>query len=322
MYFDAFPKTNYNINGITESVIDIFRKIGISEDSKNKFFVTELVQDTDTPETLAQKYYGDSNLAWVILIANNIINPYEEFVLSQKNLESLINTKYAGNILFFEEYVQLQQGDVLIKTTDAADTSPENLNEENLISSDYAFVLSHDTEFRYTRIVDENGTIEAGTTLVAYRKIADRLTLITFDKEFSRGVGNIKSCVLPVKKKTKYTSAPVYLYDVTTQGLISPYKRSRLDSTSNDFIKINATGIFSHPSEANAFRSSLLFDIMDDTLDSDYAVMTTGEELRINNEKNRQIKILPKEYVYNFIEAFNDLISREQPRFRIITSGN
>jgi hypothetical protein len=318
MYFDAFPKTTYNINGITENVIDIFRKIGISEDSKNKFFITELVQDTDTPETLAQKYYGDSNLSWVILITNNIINPYEEFVLSQKNLESLINTKYAGNILFFEEYVQLQQGDVLIKTTDAADTLPENLDETNLSSSDYAFVLSHDTEFRYTRIVDENGTIEAGTNLVAYRKIADRLTLITFNKEFTRGEGNTKSCVLPVKKKTKYTSAPVYLYDVTTQGLISPYKRS----SGNDFIKINATGIFSHPSDANAFRSSLLFGIMDDTLNSDYAVMTAGEELRINNEKYREIKILPKEYVYNFIEAFNDLISREQPRFRIITSGN
>ena len=318
MYFTPFPKTEYNINGINELVVDIFRKVGISENSKKKYFITEFVQDTDTLETLAEKYYGDSKLSWVIAVTNNIIDPYTEFVLSQKNLQSLINSKYYGNIYFFEEYVQLQQGDILIKTTDAANTDPDDLNENNLSTSDYAFVLSYDSEFRYARIVDENGTISTGTDLVPYRKINDQLSLIRFNKEFTQGDGVREAAVLPVKKKTSYISAPRYIYDATTQGIISPYKRS----SGSDFIKITANGIFTHASDSNAFRSSLLFSLMDDNLSSSFAVMTIGEELRINNERFREIKILPREYIGQFTEAFDQLISTEEPRFRIITSSN
>ena len=318
MYFTPFPKTEYNINGINELVVDIFRKVGISENSKKKYFITEFVQDTDTLETLAEKYYGDSKLSWVIAVTNNIIDPYTEFVLSQKNLQSLINSKYYGNIYFFEEYVQLQQGDILIKTTDAANTDPDDLNENNLSTSDYAFVLSYDSEFRYARIVDENGTISTGTNLVPYRKINDQLSLIRFNKEFTQGDGVREAAVLPVKKKTSYISAPRYIYDATTQGIISPYKRS----SESDFIKITANGIFTHASDSNAFRSSLLFSLMDDNLSSSFAVMTIGEELRINNERFREIKILPREYIGQFTEAFDQLISTEEPRFRIITSSN
>ena len=318
MYFTPFPKTEYNINGINELVVDIFRKVGISENSKKKYFITEFVQDTDTLETLAEKYYGDSKLSWVIAVTNNIIDPYTEFVLSQKNLQSLINSKYYGNIYFFEEYVQLQQGDILIKTTDAANTDPDDLVESNLSTSDYAFVLSYDSEFRYARIVDENGTISTGTNLVPYRKINDQLSLIRFNKEFTQGDGVIEAAVLPVKKKTSYISAPRYIYDATTQGIISPYKRS----SGSDFIKITANGIFTHASDSNAFRSSLLFSLMDDNLSSSFAVMTIGEELRINNERFREIKILPREYIGQFTEAFDQLISTEEPRFRIITSSN
>ena len=318
MYFTPFPKTEYNINGINELVVDIFRKVGISENSKKKYFITEFVQDTDTLETLAEKYYGDSKLSWVIAVTNNIIDPYTEFVLSQKNLQSLINSKYYGNIYFFEEYVQLQQGDILIKTTDPANTDPDDLVESNLSTSDYAFVLSYDSEFRYARIVDENGTISTGTNLVPYRKINDQLSLIRFNKEFTQGDGVIEAAVLPVKKKTSYISAPRYIYDATTQGIISPYKRS----SGSDFIKITANGIFTHASDSNAFRSSLLFSLMDDTLSPSFAVMTIGEELRINNERFREIKILPREYIGQFTEAFDQLISTEEPRFRIITSSN
>ena len=318
MYFTPFPKTEYNINGINELVVDIFRKVGISENSKKKYFITEFVQDTDTLETLAEKYYGDSKLSWVIAVTNNIIDPYTEFVLSQKNLQSLINSKYYGNIYFFEEYVQLQQGDILIKTIDATNTDPDVLDENNLSTSDYAFVLSYDSEFRYARIVDENGTISTGTNLVPYRKINDQLSLIRFNKEFTQGDGVREAAVLPVKKKTSYTSAPRYIYDATTQGIISPYKRS----SGSDFIKITANGIFTHASDSNAFRSSLLFSLMDDNLSSSFAVMTIGEELRINNERFREIKILPREYIGQFTEAFDQLISTEEPRFRIITSSN
>ena len=61
MYFEAFPITQYTLAGYTEDVVDIFRKVAISQNTTDDIFIEELVQDSDSLESLAEKYYGDPN---------------------------------------------------------------------------------------------------------------------------------------------------------------------------------------------------------------------------------------------------------------------
>ena len=39
------------------------------------------VKDGETPEMIAHKYYGDVNLHWIVLIANDIIDYYKSLLI-------------------------------------------------------------------------------------------------------------------------------------------------------------------------------------------------------------------------------------------------
>jgi len=52
------------------------------------------VQDGETPEMIAHRYYGDVNLHWTILVANNIIDYYEDWPMSVQRFEEFVKEKY------------------------------------------------------------------------------------------------------------------------------------------------------------------------------------------------------------------------------------
>jgi hypothetical protein len=45
------------------------------------------VKDSDTPESIASKYYNDPTRHWIILYTNQIIDPYFQWPLSQEKFE-------------------------------------------------------------------------------------------------------------------------------------------------------------------------------------------------------------------------------------------
>ena len=320
MYFDSFPSTSYTINGKTEEVVDIFRKISLSGSGVNA--LTEiLVQDADTLESLAKEYYGDEDLSWIILVTNNIIDPTNEFIRSSQNLQSLIDNKYSGDILYFEENIPLQEGDLLIKVTNATSNTiaPDALATANIDTATYCFVNSYSKEFRYARVTNINGTIAAGGKFAAYRNINGQLMLIAFDKEFSIGGGDQDSCVLILKKKDIYLNAPIHILTSTSE-IVSPYQKYLSSTLENDFVSIRATGTFSDAVDDNAFEASVLYQFIMNNQNLGLISFTIGEDLRLNNEKFRTIKMIPKNLITSFIDTFNTLISNDNVRSRIITS--
>ena len=48
----------------------------------------------DTPESLAHKMYGDSELHWVILITNDITDRYHQWPMYEQQFNTYINEKY------------------------------------------------------------------------------------------------------------------------------------------------------------------------------------------------------------------------------------
>ena len=52
------------------------------------------IQGDDRPDNVAQKYYGDVNYDWVVLLSNNIINIYEEWPLPQAGWDAYLLEKY------------------------------------------------------------------------------------------------------------------------------------------------------------------------------------------------------------------------------------
>jgi hypothetical protein len=90
-YFDTFPYIEYGDTKIK----DIFRRVRPTEDLDDVFQLYEyIVQDGETPELLAHKKYDDPQRHWIILMINDVIDPYFGWVLSSVELERYTDKKY------------------------------------------------------------------------------------------------------------------------------------------------------------------------------------------------------------------------------------
>ena len=80
-YFSMFPELQYDAkgNGVVNLQKDIFRRVKGKVSPLNQITVNfdyYNVQDAETPEMIAHKFYGDSELHWTILVVNDIVDYY------------------------------------------------------------------------------------------------------------------------------------------------------------------------------------------------------------------------------------------------------
>jgi len=102
-YFRRLPNLDYpSLLKDRESNVDfiqtknLFRRVKIREDlfaNFMQFDKYEIIGD-ERPDNVAEKVYGNDNLDWVILMANNIIDINNEWPMNQSQLNMFLNEKY------------------------------------------------------------------------------------------------------------------------------------------------------------------------------------------------------------------------------------
>lgn len=92
-YFDNFPTIIYG--GV--EVRDITRRKKFMQNNLNNPFVflPYTIKDNYRPEDISYYYYGSVDYTWLVLLANNIIDPYTQWPLSDDNFDKMLMTKYA-----------------------------------------------------------------------------------------------------------------------------------------------------------------------------------------------------------------------------------
>lgn len=101
-YFNYFPTTYYsNSNNSTalDTVTNIIARFAFEDTLKENtsIFYPYEIQDGDTPEMIANKFYGSPEKHWIVLLFNNIIDPQYDWPLDQRTLIKHINDKYSAN---------------------------------------------------------------------------------------------------------------------------------------------------------------------------------------------------------------------------------
>ena len=93
-----FPNISYDAKGNGRETIhkDIFRRIKIKTKNQLLDFDFYDVQNGEAPEIIAHKYYGDPELHWTILVANDIVDYYHDWPMSQQTFEQYVKERY-GN---------------------------------------------------------------------------------------------------------------------------------------------------------------------------------------------------------------------------------
>jgi hypothetical protein len=100
MYFKSFPYTLYSLDDIStvQVVTNITNRASLSDEVKNNLSLYDEydIKDGETPELLADKFYGNPELHWLILHYNEIIDPRFDWPLDTNNLNRYVAGKYAN----------------------------------------------------------------------------------------------------------------------------------------------------------------------------------------------------------------------------------
>ena len=110
-YFTNFPRVEYyppvprstgsgNALRSKEEFIatDISKRLLIKQlpGDPNLIYYDYQVKDGERPDIIAEKLYGDSRVDWIILMFNQIVDPYFQWVLSIRDFEQYIRQKYGS----------------------------------------------------------------------------------------------------------------------------------------------------------------------------------------------------------------------------------
>jgi hypothetical protein len=90
-YFNKFPLTKRNDGN---SVVDITRKGKLKVSNSGTAYLPYTVKEGEKPEDVAFYYYGDPELAWLVLSVNDIVDPYTHWPKTQSAFDDYIMKQY------------------------------------------------------------------------------------------------------------------------------------------------------------------------------------------------------------------------------------
>jgi len=162
-YFERFPLYAYDIQDTQNQTLitDILRRVNLKGNvAANTLVFDEYnVQDGDQPDIVARKYYGDSELHWIIVTINNITSRYD-WPLDQVALSNFVSDKYSNPDGIHHYEINATSGDTTKKLIVASDTDGAtaitnyeheetlNDNKRRIRILDRAFVSKFTDEFK------------------------------------------------------------------------------------------------------------------------------------------------------------------------------
>jgi len=168
MYFANFPTLVYSLDGGTTNFLmtDMFRRVVATTNSllTSTAYDQYQIKDGETPDILADKLYNDTTLYWVILLANNIIDPRYEWPLTNNALSQYITDSYGqGNELNVHHYINTF-GDIVPSTyTSTAITAVNNTDYETELNEAKRGISVIKPQFVSVFVKNVNGLLATGS---------------------------------------------------------------------------------------------------------------------------------------------------------------
>lgn len=152
-YFDKFPKILYTTNGSTRLVTNLLTRVDVIQSVLNNasLYYEYDIQEGDTPEIVADKFYNDSQLHWVVMLFNQVYDPFYDWPMTYQQFLNFIKDKY-GSIE--NSQITTHHFEKTISTTD---------NISNLTTTN-TYVLDVNTQFRVLGTVPDYASLAVDYT--------------------------------------------------------------------------------------------------------------------------------------------------------------
>ena len=181
LYFETLPKIlTPDQNGKYILLTNLMARGALVEDLQNNpmLFYKYSMQDGDTPEIIAEKYYSDPYKYWIVLYSNQILDPLWEWPLPYNQFSGYIANKYTTEAEA-ENKTPLEYTQTTIyryeKITKTKDSYSENVTE----------TVSPVSFTEYSSLTPSNNTYDLPSGLKCEVDISKRAVTI-YDYEYEK----------------------------------------------------------------------------------------------------------------------------------------
>ena len=102
-YFESFPRIDYQMKkGDTpKRITDITRRVGFRKDFLEYVsdYYKEVLSSASRPEMLASSAYRDSYKNWILMMANDVVDPYHDWVKDYAAFEEYVDKRYPNRYI-------------------------------------------------------------------------------------------------------------------------------------------------------------------------------------------------------------------------------
>jgi hypothetical protein len=99
-YFSNFPNLSYSLPGLPNATFatDVTKRFILRDFYRRSMldFYRYDVIEGERPDNVAYNFYGESDLDWLILLPNEMIDPYYEWPRTQYDLNEFMRKKYGS----------------------------------------------------------------------------------------------------------------------------------------------------------------------------------------------------------------------------------
>lgn len=174
-YFSKFPLIAItDKKGNSQAYINLLNRLSMVPSTlKNPLVFYEYnIQEGDTPEIVAHKYYGDINRFWIVLYSNNILDPQWEWPLNYSAFNSYVEDKY-------DDPYATHSYEKTITTT--------NLVDNSSVSNTYTI-----SQAEYDDLIEDSKVLNFSTGAVLYELTKNELTNYDYEVRVNETKRNIK----------------------------------------------------------------------------------------------------------------------------------
>jgi hypothetical protein len=149
-YFEKFKTVRYPANtylGEVSPALNLLSRVTVSRSNKNNPYVyyDYEVKDGQRPDFIAAKYYEDPYGSWLVYLANDIVDPYYGWKMTDEDFENFIVSKY-GSI-----------ADAVKKTAFYRVNWYED--ERNITAAEYETSIPSDLKIFWRAVYDDNDNL-------------------------------------------------------------------------------------------------------------------------------------------------------------------
>lgn len=112
-FFEYLPNTLYSFDSSQIlTVKHIFRRFKFYDAVKEnaRAFTTYKILDGETPDMVSYKFYGTPDYHWVILMFNDIVDPFGQWPMSHVDLNSYVESKYGKDNMYVDSHWVNEKG--------------------------------------------------------------------------------------------------------------------------------------------------------------------------------------------------------------------